>query len=165
MRSRARQVRRLAHWLGVHTAVRVEACYRYPPRGGAGRWHLQWTDGPTDATMRILVTRRRHQLPDVDIAALCYDRSSTPVAAEMALSVWSAQHPTSYHHDDLAQLAHQLTDYPEYLAPVNTHQNGPDGHEPRTPPVAPGAAETTHSSRAPSALHSMPAHLSAEVGR
>jgi len=84
--SRARAARALAEHLTVTTATPVTINWDNPSgRPGHGIWRLEWTDGPTTATMRALAAGHARFLAPLDVATLRWSRHYTARAWAAAL--------------------------------------------------------------------------------
>jgi hypothetical protein len=79
--SRSTQARKLAFLLGQRWGIRVEADFH-----GRGEWTLQWSDGPTSATMRDAADELAPTCsPLLPAAGWRYERSVQPLAHAVQL--------------------------------------------------------------------------------
>jgi hypothetical protein len=92
--SRARAAGHLAERL-THTAGIPVTVYWDNPSGrpGHGSWRVEWTDGPSTATMRALAATQARFLAPLDIGTLSWARQYSPTAWAAAL-ISSAEHGT-----------------------------------------------------------------------
>jgi hypothetical protein len=66
-------MRKLAQLVADRTTIRVEADYTTQGRGTT--WYLQWSNGPTVATMREHTRAAARAVPDLDPAEVGYQRT------------------------------------------------------------------------------------------
>jgi hypothetical protein len=84
--AQARAAGRLADHLATTAGLPVVLGWDNPSgRPGDGRWRVEWTDGPTTATMRTLTAQHARWVPPLDITVLRYSRQYTPTAWAAAL--------------------------------------------------------------------------------
>lgn len=114
MSTRSRDAALLAQALTQHTAVPVMVTYHGHAQGRAGGWHVEWCDGPTDTTMRELVTKLG-LAHSIRCPIRAYDRASTDLAEACALlaRVASAPELATRVGTVLAADAYRTASYPE----------------------------------------------------
>lgn len=111
MSTRSRDAGRLAQLLTEHVGVDVRVTYHGNAKDRHGGWHVEWTDGPTENTMRELVIHLGWD------GIRAYDRGHTDRAEACALLTWLSEHPDTAQRlpcDSLvAHEAHNRAEHPE----------------------------------------------------
>lgn len=92
MSARARAAATLATHLADATATPVNICWDNPTRRpGGGHWRVEWTDGPTTATMRSLAAAHARWVTPLEVTKLRWARQHSPTAWAVALLAHAKQ--------------------------------------------------------------------------
>jgi hypothetical protein len=82
---RSTEARNLQLRLGAETGIRVEVCWNSSGGSRGWRWHVMWSDGPTETAMRALVDRVGREYRQLDVDALTYVRIVQPLSVALAM--------------------------------------------------------------------------------
>jgi hypothetical protein len=92
MSARTRAAANLATHLSHTTGTPVGLCWDNPTRQpGGGHWRVEWTDGPTTATMRSLAADHARWVTPLKITTLRWARQYSPTAWAVALLTHARQ--------------------------------------------------------------------------
>lgn len=92
MSARARAAANLATHLSDATGTPVVICWDNPTkRPGDGHWRVEWTDGPTTATMRGIAAAHARWVTPLEITKLRWARQYSPTAWAVALLTHAGQ--------------------------------------------------------------------------
>ena len=117
MSSRARSARRLSAVIAAETGIDVEIRWDASAGSRGWRWHVVWSDGPSESAMRGHAERILHlRQYDLAVADLVYLRTVQPFSVALALvrNARLGQDPLG-DHDSVPELEESLraTSYPE----------------------------------------------------
>ncbi|GAB3757040.1 hypothetical protein [Microlunatus parietis] len=117
----------LGRMLTRRTDVEVELVYRGPGRSWRNGWHVRWSNGPTELSMRRFSSDLVARSSAIDLGTLRHDRTPRGAAAAAAWLTWLSALPEAA-APQLGRFLHttedafDCTEYPEFTDPVTARR-------------------------------------------